>query len=63
MCEAGFKPSIHVLQTIIQICEETYDYILVWYILYKAVSLFFFVLYSNPFFSSHNMSWKFSYEV
>jgi hypothetical protein len=29
MCEAGFKPSIHVLQTIIQICEETYDYILV----------------------------------
>ncbi|KAK2380956.1 pentatricopeptide repeat-containing protein, mitochondrial [Trifolium repens] len=29
MCEAGFKPSIHVLQTIVQICEETYDYILV----------------------------------
>ncbi|WJX50823.1 hypothetical protein P8452_37074 [Trifolium repens] len=28
MCEAGFKPSIHVLQTIVQICEETYDYIL-----------------------------------
>ncbi|CAJ2650451.1 unnamed protein product [Trifolium pratense] len=29
MCEAGFKLSTHVLQTIVQICEETYDYILV----------------------------------
>ncbi|PNY06985.1 PPR containing plant-like protein [Trifolium pratense] len=28
MCEAGFKLSTHVLQTIVQICEETYDYIL-----------------------------------
>ncbi|GAU46174.1 hypothetical protein TSUD_93610 [Trifolium subterraneum] len=28
MCEAGFRPSTHVLQTIVHICEETYDYIL-----------------------------------
>lgn len=29
MCQAGFELSTHVLQSILQICEEAYDYILV----------------------------------
>lgn len=29
MCETGFMPSSQVLQSILQICEETFDYILV----------------------------------
>jgi len=29
MCEAGFELSTHVLQSILHICEQTYDYILV----------------------------------
>ncbi|XP_058730510.1 pentatricopeptide repeat-containing protein At4g21880, mitochondrial-like [Vicia villosa] len=29
MCEAGYMVSTHMLQSILQICEETYDYILV----------------------------------
>lgn len=41
MCEAGYMLSTHILQSILQICEETYDYILVWSILQKAASLVF----------------------
>ena len=29
MCQAGFELATHVLQSILQICEEAYDYILV----------------------------------
>lgn len=56
MCQAGFELSTHVLQSILQICEEAYDYILV----SSPHPLPFFlrvcVLYSNLFLSSHNMS-------
>jgi len=33
MCEVGFTLSTEVLQCILQICEESYEYILVYYIL------------------------------
>ena len=32
MCEAGFTLSTEVLQYILQICEESYEYVLVYYI-------------------------------
>ena len=32
MCEAGFTLSTEVLQCVLQICEESYEYILVYYI-------------------------------
>lgn len=57
MCEAGYMVSTHMLQSILQICEETYDYILVRSIWHKAASLFFLciIFYSIHFFAQYVM--------
>ena len=49
MCEAGFTLSTEVLQSILHICEETYEYILVWHILLTTAPLFFFAMYLSLF--------------
>lgn len=51
MCEGGFTLSTEVLHSMLQICEETCKYTLVWRIFHIAVSLCY-SLYDNIFFSS-----------
>jgi hypothetical protein len=42
MCEAGFMPSSHVMQSVLETCPETNQDFQVLYILRRAASLFFF---------------------
>jgi len=42
MCEAGFMPSSHVMQSVLETCSVTNQDFQVLYILHRAASLFFF---------------------
>jgi len=57
MCNAGFYLSTGVLQFILQICEESYEYILVYLIFLTTCHLFilFYNLRNNLFISSNSI--------
>lgn len=59
MCEAGFTLSTQVLQSILHICEETYDYILVRYI-FHAIAPVFLCVHDNP---SHLFAIRITYII